>query len=110
VSDDRLSPSQAAAYIAREWYLKVHPGTVRRWATKGGLSATRDERGRVLIDPADLHAIFDIERKNATTQHEAHESNDCNICNSWYVSSVSSIEAKNGASAAATGGSWASTI
>ena len=71
MSDDRLSPSQAAAYIEREWYLKVHPDTVRRWATKGGLPATRDERGRVLIDPADLHAIFDIERKNATTQHES---------------------------------------
>ena len=60
MSDDRLSPSQAAAYIEREWYLKVHPDTVRRWATMGRLLATRDERGRVLIDPVDLHAVFDV--------------------------------------------------
>ena len=60
MSDDRLSPSQAAAYIEREWYLRVHPDTVRRWVTKGALPATRDARGRVLIDPADLHAIFDV--------------------------------------------------
>ena len=35
MSDDRLSPSQAAAYIEREWYLKVHPDTVRRWVDQG---------------------------------------------------------------------------
>jgi len=71
VSDDRLSPRQAAAYIEREWYLKVHPDTVRRWATKGGLPATRDRRGHLLIEPADLHAIFDREPRNATTEHES---------------------------------------
>ena len=71
MSDDRLSPAQAAAYIEREWYLKVHADTVRRWVRRGGLPADRDPRGRVLIDPADLHAIFDIERENATTQHES---------------------------------------
>ena len=60
MSDDRLSPTQAAAYIESEWHLKVHPGTVRRWATQGGLSATRDERGRVLIEPPALHAVFDV--------------------------------------------------
>ena len=59
MSDRRLSPREAAEYVEREWHLKVHPDTVRRWATKGGLPATRDERNRVLIDPADLHAIFD---------------------------------------------------
>jgi excisionase family DNA binding protein len=71
VTDDRLSPSQAAAYIEREWYLRVHPDTVRRWVVKGGLPAARDARGRVLIEPKDLHAIFDLERKNATTNHES---------------------------------------
>ena len=35
MTDDRLSPSQAAAYIEREWYLKVHPDTVRRWVDQG---------------------------------------------------------------------------
>jgi excisionase family DNA binding protein len=60
VTDDRLSPSQAAAYIEREWYLKVHPDTVRRWVAKGGLPATRDARGRLFIDVTHLHAIFDV--------------------------------------------------
>jgi len=60
VTDDRLSPKQAAAYVEREWYLRVHPDTVRRWVTKGGLPAEQDPRGRVLIDPAELHAIFDV--------------------------------------------------
>ena len=59
MTDDRLSPSQAAAYIEREWYLKVHPDTVRRWIAKEALPATRSEGGRLLIDPDDLHAIFD---------------------------------------------------
>jgi excisionase family DNA binding protein len=59
VSGRRLSPREAAEYIEREWYLKVHPDTVRRWVNRGGLPAGRDPRGRVLIDPADLHAIFD---------------------------------------------------
>ena len=59
MTDDRLSPRQAAAYIEREWYLKVHPDTVRRWVTKGALLATRNERGLFRIDPDDLHGIFD---------------------------------------------------
>ena len=60
MTDDRLSPSQAAAYIEREWFLKVHPDTVRRWVAREALLATRDPRGHVLIDPVDLHAIFDV--------------------------------------------------
>jgi hypothetical protein len=78
VSDRRLSPREAAEYIEREWYLRVHPDTVRRWA-KGNLPADRDERGRLLIDADDLHAVFDYKRENAT---KAHESNDCNVRNS----------------------------
>ncbi len=74
MTDDRLSPSQAAAYIEREWYLKVHPDTVRRWVDQGRrCRRTRRPRGRVLIDPADLHAIFDV-------PSEA-DGNDCNVCN-----------------------------
>jgi len=60
VSDDRLSPRQAAAYIEREWHLRVHPDTVRRWATKGAVPAERSPEGRILIAPGDLHAIFDV--------------------------------------------------
>ena len=60
MSDDRLSPSQAAAYIEREWYLKVHPDTVRRWVAREALPADRLPGGRILVDPADLHAIFDV--------------------------------------------------
>jgi excisionase family DNA binding protein len=59
VSDRRLSPREAAEYIEREWYLRVHPETVRRWISKGALPATRTERGLLQVDPDDLHAIFD---------------------------------------------------
>ncbi|MGE5307430.1 MAG: helix-turn-helix domain-containing protein [Hyphomicrobiales bacterium] len=60
MTDDRLSPGQAAAYIEREWYLRVHPETVRRWVAKEALPAGRSPGGRILIDSADLHAIFDV--------------------------------------------------
>ena len=59
MSQDRLTPRKAAAYIEREWHLRVHPSTVRRWADRQALPAERSPRGRVLIDPADLHAVFD---------------------------------------------------
>jgi hypothetical protein len=59
MSDRRLSPREAAAYVESEWHLKVSPSTVRRWATKGAVPAQRTAAGRILIDPADLHAIFD---------------------------------------------------
>jgi excisionase family DNA binding protein len=59
VSEDRLSPREAAAYIEREWHLRVHPETVRRWVAKEAVRATRTSGGRILIDPADLHAVFD---------------------------------------------------
>ena len=55
---DRLSPAKAADYIEREWHLRVSAETVRRWTVKGDLPAER-AGSRVLIDPADLHAIFD---------------------------------------------------
>ena len=71
MTDDRLSPSQAAAYIEREWHLRVHPDTVRRWVTKGGLPTTRDPRGRVLIDPAELHTILDCSGQREREQSEA---------------------------------------
>lgn len=78
MSDRRLSPREAAEYIEREWRLKVHPDTVRRWA-RGSLPAQRDRRGHIFIHPNDLHAIFDYKRQNAT---KADESNDCNVRNS----------------------------
>lgn len=59
MSQERMSPRQAAAYIEREWHLRVHPSTVRRWVEKEALPAERSSGGRVLIDPADLRAIFD---------------------------------------------------
>jgi predicted site-specific integrase-resolvase len=59
VQDQRLSPAKAADYIEREWHLRVSPATVRRWAKKGAVPSTTTAAGRVLIDPADLHAIFD---------------------------------------------------
>jgi excisionase family DNA binding protein len=58
LTDERLSPAKAADYIEREWHLRVSAETVRRWTVSGSVPATR-EGGRVLIDPADLHAIFD---------------------------------------------------
>ena len=71
MTDDRLSPKQAAAYIEHEWYLRVHPDTVRRWVAKGGLPATRDRHGRLLIDPADLHAILDCSGQREQEQAKA---------------------------------------
>ena len=58
--DDRpLSPAAAARYIESEWHLKVHPETVRRWVRRGALPATKTPSGYLLIDPADLHAVFE---------------------------------------------------
>ena len=54
-----LSPPQAARYIAREWGLKLDPGTVRRSVRKGVLPAEHGEHGRLYLRPADLHALFD---------------------------------------------------
>jgi len=58
LTDERLSPAKAADYIEREWRLRVSAETVRRWTVSGSVPAAR-EGGRVLIDPEDLHAIFD---------------------------------------------------
>jgi hypothetical protein len=75
VSDRRLSPREAAEYIEREWHLRVHHDTVRRW-TRGGLPAQRDERGRLLIDPDDLHSLLDCsvhsERKRSVTTDDVN--------------------------------------
>ena len=58
--DDRpLSPAAAARYIESEWHLRVHPETVRRWVRRGALPATKTPSGYLLIDPADLHAVFE---------------------------------------------------
>jgi excisionase family DNA binding protein len=57
--EGRLSPREAAAYIEQEWHLKVHPETVRRWTQRGTLPFTRTPGGYILIDPADLHDVFD---------------------------------------------------
>lgn len=54
-----LSPAAAARYIEAEWHLRVSTETVRRWVRKGALPATESAGGRIAIDPADLHAIFD---------------------------------------------------
>jgi len=54
-----LSPARAATYLACEWHLRVSDNTIRRWIRKGALPATHNDHGRLLIDPADLHAIFD---------------------------------------------------
>jgi excisionase family DNA binding protein len=59
MDDQRLSPAAAADYIEREWHLRVSVGTVRRWVEKEALPAARTTRGLILINPADLHAIFD---------------------------------------------------
>ena len=59
MTDERLSPAAAARYIEAEWHLSVSPATVRRWVSHDALPAERDERGRILVDPADLHRIFD---------------------------------------------------
>lgn len=58
MSDERLSPRQAAAYIEKEWHLKVHPETVRRWVRRGALPATRTPSGYVVIEPAALRTVF----------------------------------------------------
>jgi len=68
MEDQRLSPREAAAYIAREWHLKVSPSTVRRWIEKRAVPAQRTTAGRILIHPADLHAIFDA--PPATTHND----------------------------------------
>lgn len=60
MSEERLSPAKAADYIAHEWHLHVSPQTVRRWARNGAVPAAMTTSGRLLIDPADLHAIFDV--------------------------------------------------
>lgn len=54
-----LSPAEAARYVASEWHLEVSAATVRRWVQRGSLPATHTESGRLFIDLADLHAIFD---------------------------------------------------
>lgn len=59
MAEKLLNPKAAADYIEREWHLRVSAGTVRRWVAKEAVPATRDARGRILIDPADLRAIFE---------------------------------------------------
>lgn len=60
MSDARLSPAAACRYIEREWHLKLCPETLRRWVHKGALPALTTPRGRVLIDPAALEAVFRV--------------------------------------------------
>ncbi len=59
MTEGLLSPAKAADYIEREWHLRVSAATVRRWAKNGSVPAVHEGR-RVFIDPADLHAIFDV--------------------------------------------------
>lgn len=78
MSDRRLSPREAAEYIEREWYLKLHPDTVRRWVSKGGLPAKHDQRGHVLIDPDDLHSLLDCSGQSERKRSEATEDVNAN--------------------------------
>jgi excisionase family DNA binding protein len=71
MDDHRLSPREAADYIEREWHLRVHPSTVRRWVEKEALPAERSSGGRLLIDPVDLRAIFDAPAAAAPSRNKS---------------------------------------